>query len=243
MVKLWKAFSRLLSLIRNHFGRVSNVQKNVDAWPYTAFYFGPRKLKFQRDMTHLIVHLVKINEARFLFDDIFSIMCTFLRVGRGSKWGIICNTLVTSLCSSSKGKSQATSSCATSIHLTSWHAVSFLMNCSLQEDTKNHFHLKLFSFEGEGKFQRNEMSREEINEETVDKLGKFCRMPGTWETRPDPRVSDILLSASSPTSISSLQWQIGSKGHRETHKEPYHKRRNTRLFFFYCNIFYVLLLK
>ena len=57
--------------------------------------------------------------------------------------------------------------------------------------------------------------------ETVDKLGKFCRMPGTWETRPDPRVSDILLSASSPTSISSLQWQIGSKGHRETHtKNP-----------------------
>ena len=56
---------------------VSNFQKAVDlelSISYSKQLF-EKFLKFQRDMTHLIVHLVKINEARFLFDDIFSI-CT-----------------------------------------------------------------------------------------------------------------------------------------------------------------------
>ena len=67
-------------------------------------------LKFQRDMTHLIVHLVKINEARFLFDDIFSI-CTSSYVFSHEANEALSATLALllpslfSLCS--KGKSQA----------------------------------------------------------------------------------------------------------------------------------------
>ena len=52
---------------------VSNVQKMLKS--SRSFLPFEKFPKFQRDMTHLIVHLVKINEARFLFDDIFSI-CT-----------------------------------------------------------------------------------------------------------------------------------------------------------------------
>ena len=61
-------------------------------------------------MTHLIVHLVKINEARFLFDDIFSI-CTSSYVFSHEANEALSATLALqlpslfSLCS--KGKSQA----------------------------------------------------------------------------------------------------------------------------------------
>ena len=72
--------------------------------------------KFQRDMTHLIVHLVKINEARFLFDDIFSI-CTFLCLPTFSvlkqmrhylqHYSLACFLFLSLFSLCSKGKSQA----------------------------------------------------------------------------------------------------------------------------------------
>ena len=67
-------------------------------------------------MTHLIVHLVKINEARFLFDDIFSI-CTFLCLPTFSvlkqmkhylqHYSLACFLFLSLFSLCSKGKSQA----------------------------------------------------------------------------------------------------------------------------------------
>lgn len=93
---------------------VSNVQKMLKS--SRSFLPFEKFPKFQRDMTHLIVHLVKINEARFLFDDIFSI-CTFLCLPTFSvlkqmrhylqHYSLACFLFLSLFSLCSKGKSQA----------------------------------------------------------------------------------------------------------------------------------------
>ena len=135
-------------------------------------------LKFQRDMTHLIVHLVKINEARFLFDDIFSI-CTSSYIFSHEANEALSATLALqlpslfSLCS--KGKSQAFS-CLMQLPFILQLTWSFL----LDELLRYAKHKKSLSFEAflrksRGKFAENEMSHRKSTVDTesfVECLGR-----------------------------------------------------------------------
>lgn len=148
--------------------------------------------KFQRDMTHLIVHLVKINEARFLFDDIFSI-CTFLCLPTFSvlkqmrhylqHYSLACFLFLSLFSLCSKGKSQAFS-CLVQLPFILRVTWSFLLDELLLYAK----HKKSLSFEvffsgktgGSTKLAKMKCHIVE-GKSTVDKVWKFCRMLGQQE--------------------------------------------------------------